>query len=599
MQPLHSLHSRLKAAALVLLIAAVYAPVYDASFLGPWDDDQHVAKDPKLKSLAGLHEIWLDPTSTPQYYPLTHTAFWLEYRLWGLSPLGYHAVNVLVHAAVALLFWRLLVRLALPFAFWAALVFALHPVEVETVAWVSELKTLLSACFYLAALLALLGFEERPKWQTLAAAWAFFIAALLCKTVACTLPAAMLVIQWWRHGSTTQRDWLIATPLLAAGMALGLLTAWLERTHLGAVGEEWGLSAVDRLLVAGRAAWFYAGKLVLPKPLVLIYPRWQIDSHAWWQYAPPAAALALLAAAWLARKRIGRGPLAALLLFGGTLVPALGFFNVYPFRYSFVADHYQYLASIWLIALLTGVAARAAAHLPSLARYALVALAAVTLGSASCGRAAVFESPRSLWLDTLAKNPDALAAYNYLLTTARSRQEAIRILERAAEAFARAAAHRPLTAAELALYGGTMLELGQVDRARALLAEAVPRLPRKHELYAVAGGDLGITLLGLGREAEAAECLAAAYAAKPRLARVNYGLAVLAQRRGDDAAAERHSLAAFTSNPTVATYAYDAGVACFRQGKYADAKRWFETAFKLDPTQQNRQALASARSQLR
>ncbi len=140
-------------------------------------------------------------------------------------------------------------------------------------------------------------------------------------------------------------------PFFVAGAALALVTSWLERTHVGASGPDWALSVLDRCLIAGRALWFYAGKLLWPANLTFIYPRWQVDPGVWWQWLFPLMAVAMVTILWSLRERIGRGPLVAVLFFAGTLFPALGFANVYPMRYSFVADHFQYLASAGLIAL--------------------------------------------------------------------------------------------------------------------------------------------------------------------------------------------------------------------------------------------------------
>ena len=354
--PLPPLHGWILGLFLVAATVLAYQPVWHAGFI--WDDDVYVTNNLTLRSVDGLRQIWCKLTATPQYYPLVHTSFWLEYHLWGLNPVGYHVVNVLLHALAAILLWRVLVRLQLPGAWLAAGIFALHPVAVESVAWVTERKNVLAAVFYFAAALAYLRGRRRERmaesksgvslrWYFLA--FALFVAALLSKTTACSLPAAMLLVIWWKRGRIAGRDVWPLLPFFAAGVALGLVTSWLERTHVGAQGPEWAFSFPERCLIAGRAVWFYAGKLFWPANLTFIYPRWQINTGAWWQWIFPVAALAVVAVLWRLRRRIGRGPLVAVLFFGGTLLPALGFTNVYPMRYSFVADHFQYLASVGLI----------------------------------------------------------------------------------------------------------------------------------------------------------------------------------------------------------------------------------------------------------
>ncbi len=348
-----SLKGRRAVAALVLIVAtlAAYVPAMQGGFI--WDDDDYVTDNAALRSLAGLAAIWLQPGAVPQYYPLTFTSLWLDYQLWGVAPAGYHVVNVLLHGTNAVLVWLVLRRLALPGAWLAAMVFALHPVHVESVAWITERKNVLSGAFYLGALLAYLRFAglgapaaEAERWRSYALAVALFVCALLSKTVTCTLPAVILLLLWWKRGRVTRAEASATVPLFVVGACLALVTIWMERTHVGAQGAAWLLSPIDRALIAGRAVWFYAATLAWPHPLTFVYPRWEIDAGAWWQYLFPLAAAAVTALLFFARARIGRGPLVAVLCFGVTLAPALGFVDVYPMRYSFVADHYQYLASV-------------------------------------------------------------------------------------------------------------------------------------------------------------------------------------------------------------------------------------------------------------
>ena len=412
-------------AGFVGLMLLVYWPALRSSFV--WDDDAYVTQNLLLRSTGGLGQIWSQLTATPQYYPLVHTSFWLEYHLWGLNPLGYHTVNVLLHTLASLLLWRVLVRLKVPGAWLAAGIFALHPVNVESVAWVTERKNVLSGVFYFAAALAYLHFAQETGGRrqetgagsasTAAHPWMsrhywlalfLFVCALLSKTVACSLPAALLLVLWWKKGRLVWQDWLPTIPFFGAGLTLGLVTSWLERTHVGAQGTEWAFGFPERCLIAGRAVWFYAAKVFWPANLTFIYPRWQINSAVWWQWLFPVAALAVVGLLWGLRRRIGRGPLVAVLFFGGTLFPALGFTNVYPMLFSFVADHFQYLAGVGLMVL-------AVAGLDKLQRP--IPLAAVVLplvlGVLTWKQAHIYADLETLWKDTLAKNPDCwLAHYN-------------------------------------------------------------------------------------------------------------------------------------------------------------------------------------------
>ena len=410
--------SWLARAALAAAVIVAYGPALRAGFI--WDDDGYVTENQTLLNLEGLAQIWLEPRSLPQYYPLVHTSYWIEYRLWRLEPAGYHAVNVSLHLLVALLLWRVLLRLGVPGPRLAAALFALHPVHVESVAWVTERKNVLSGLFYLSAALVYLRFDppgdedcRRNPWLYVGAAL-LFLLALLSKSVTATLPAALGVVYWWHRGTLSLRTAWPLLPLLLLGAASGLYTASLEVSQVGAAGAEWSLPLVERALVAGRAIVFYASKLILPWPLSFNYPRWAIDGSAPWQYAFPVAVLSLSLTLFLARKRIGRGPLAALLFFAVTLFPALGFLNVYPHRYSWVADHFQYLASIGPIALGAAGLALAARALPWPAQAAGLTLLLGTYAMLTFQQSGHYRDPETLWRATLAHNPSSFLAQSNL-----------------------------------------------------------------------------------------------------------------------------------------------------------------------------------------
>ena len=324
----------------------------------------YVTQNPALHDVDGLRRIWFDTTATLQYYPVVHSVFWVQYHLWGLQPLGYHLINVLLHIVGALLLWRIMTCLNFPGAWLVAAIFALHPVEAESVAWVTELKNVLSAVFYFSAGLCYLHFAglagdcaaARRRYYY-AAALVLFVGALLSKTVTCSLPAALALVVWWKKDRWLKELYPLA-PFFLVGIALGLASAWFERHQVHAQGGDWSFTFADRILIAGRAMWFYPGKIFWPSPLTFIYPRWVIAASVWWQWLFPAGALVVVGGLWAARRRIGRGALVAVLFFGGTVLPALGFANVYPMRFSFVADHFQYLASLGMISLGVAIAAK-------------------------------------------------------------------------------------------------------------------------------------------------------------------------------------------------------------------------------------------------
>jgi hypothetical protein len=353
---------------LLILVATclAYFPALTGSFI--WDDQEYVTK-PELRTVSGLYRIWFDPPPKTQYYPLLYSVFWLQHKLWGDSSIGYHIVNLALHLLVVILAYAVFIKLDIPGALLAAAIFALHPVHVETVAWISEQKNTLSGVFYLSAMLLYLELDARRDPETAkgkpSSSWKWFyfaslilyLLAILSKSVTATLPGALLVIAWWKRGRLGLRqDVLPLVPFFALGLAFGLITAHAESVWVGAGGAGYDLSALQRSLLAGRVIWFYLGKLVLPINLAFSYEKWTIDPADWTQWVYPLGVIALMGFFWSLRNR-SRAPLAALLFFMGTLFPALGFVNVFPFRYSYVADHFQYLASLGIIALMaSGIA---------------------------------------------------------------------------------------------------------------------------------------------------------------------------------------------------------------------------------------------------
>src|ERR1700689_518176 len=389
-----------------------YLPALDGGLL--WDDSSHLTK-PGLQSFHGLWRIWFELGATQQYYPLLHSAFWLEHRMWGDAVAGYHLTNVALHALSACLIVMIMKRLSLPGAWFAGFVFALHPVHVESVAWISEQKSTLSGAFYLASLLTYLQFDQDRRKSKYLLATGLFVLALLSKTVTATLPAALLVIFWWRRGRLEwKRDVLPLLPWFAFGISAGLFTSWVERTLIGARGADFLLTPVQRGLIAGRAICFYAGKLLWPTNLTFFYPHWKIDPAVWWQWLFPAGVLAVVIGLVFVARRY-RGPLAGFLIFCGTLFPVLGFLNIYPFRYSYVADHFQYLGCLGIIVPVASVLVRAIERIST--RRALTiaccSMLILVLGVLTWRQCRMYRDIETLHRESLARNPGSwLAHYN-------------------------------------------------------------------------------------------------------------------------------------------------------------------------------------------
>jgi protein O-mannosyl-transferase len=462
----------LRALFLVAFVFLAYSRVFHAEFI--WDDDHHLTS-PALGSLGGLGRIWSEPGSRQQYYPLIHTMFWVEYKIWGYAPLPYHFVNILLHAGAALLIWRILQTLKIPGAWLAAGIFALHPVEVESVAWVSELKNTLSGVLFLGAVLVYLRFDQVRSRSLYFGALGLFALGLFSKTAIAPLPVVLLAVFWWQRGKISwQRDVIPLVPFFAVAIPLGLLTAWVEQKFVGAKGDAFDFGLVERCLIAGRAFWFYLGKLFWPVDLIFMYPRWEISSSVWWQYLFPAAAL-LLFVVLLALQKRWRGPLAGMLIFALMLFPALGFFNVYPFIYSFVADHFQYLASVAVIALVAAGATLSAKKLsPNLRLVLSLALLGV-LAALTWQQSGIYADRETLYRSILAKNAGSWMAHNNLAIVLEEKgktPEAVTHYERAVEIYPRYVQARNnlawilATSPDASLRNGTRaVELaGQADR---------------------------------------------------------------------------------------------------------------------------------------
>lgn len=401
-----------------LLLLAVtfiaYLPALHAGYI--WDDGAAVTNNGLLRSSHGLWQIWTDPAAIPQshYWPLVYTTFWLEYHFWGAAPLGYHFNNILLHAINAALLWLILRRSGIPGAWLAAAVFALHPVHVESVAWVVERKNVLSGFFYLLSFLAWLRFLERRGAISYALSLVMFICAMLSKSAAITFPLALLLWAWRKHGKLSlKHDGLPSLPFFVLAAGLAAFDVWVMHYHSPG---EYHLSFLDRLLIAGLAPWFYAGKLLWPHPLLAVYPLWKINAADFRQYPWPLALIILLITLFLCRRRIGRGPVVAVLFFCISLGPVLGFID-FPFMgYSYVADHFQYLPSIGLITLFVATGAVALDRQFS-ARRLHIGIAAILLLSLGCltwKQAAIYKNVETLFTHNLKYNPAAWAAHSNL-----------------------------------------------------------------------------------------------------------------------------------------------------------------------------------------
>jgi len=503
--------------ALLLFLATLLA--YERALTGQaiWDDDRHLTAA-NLRSSHGLEKIWFEPGATEQYYPLVHSVFWVEDKLWGQATLGYHLVNIILHVLGAVLLVKILRTLEIPGAWLAAAVFALHPVQVESVAWMTEMKNTLSGVFYFGSVLAYLRFDRSRSKGAYLCAFALFTLGMLSKTAILTLPAALLVLFWWKRGKLSAKlDVLPLVPFFVVGAALGFLTSWVELHVANAGGSEFHFSLLERCLIAGRAVWFYLGKVIWPVDLIFSYPRWTVNPAVWWQYLFPLTFLVLIGALWARRKR-GRGPLAAALFFVGTLFPTLGFFNVYAFRYSFVADHWQYLACLGPIVLLTAVAARGG--------RAFAGALVLVLGILTWRQCGMYANAETVWHVTLERNPACWMGHNNLgaILLVKGR------LDEAINEYQKALALEPGSPNAENNLGKAFIQKGWTAQAIPHLQVALEREPDNAEIC----NNLGYALLHEGKVDEAIPQIRKALALRPIFPEARFNLADILLKKGSD-----------------------------------------------------------------
>jgi tetratricopeptide (TPR) repeat protein len=523
---------------LMLATFIAYQPVWHGGFL--WDDYcvPHGPHDLGHYTLSGLCDIWFHPTH--QYYPLTYTSCWLEYHLWGLNTTGFHLDNILLHSLSAILVWLILRRLCVPGAWLAAAIFALHPVNVESVAWISERKNCLSCFFFLCSILAGLRYwlpELTNRSLTVAArmggehlryywlAFGLFICALFSKTTTIPLPAVILLLVWWKRSRITWADVKPSIPFFAAGIAVGLITHHMEH-HLGAHGKDFQISLVDRCLVAGRSFWFYLGKLIWPHPVMFVYPRWKIapsPGTAWLSLLAFIPALIIL---WLARKTWGRTVFVAFAYFGGMLLLMLGFFNIYFFLYSFVSDHFPYEACIGPIALFAAALTLAFSQKSTVevsgsapgSQWAYLTISGcilAILGTLSWKQCHMYRNVETLWATTAAQNPKAFLAHTDLGDIYMDEGK----LDAAIQQY-RASLSLRMDPEICHNLGNALLQIGQPDQAAVYFKKAIELDPK----YAVGYSDLGNMYLQKGQLDPAIQYMQKALQMEPDMPITYYNL---------------------------------------------------------------------------
>lgn len=532
---------------ILLAVLVVYIPAMTANFI--WDDDQLLTVNPAIPSPSGLYEFWFAP-KTADYFPLTSSVLWLEYRLWGRAwetpdvLNGYHIVNILLHALAAMTLWRVLLRLAIPGAWLAALIFAVHPICVESVAWVSELKNTLSQIFFFLTLIAFFDFEKSENQKLYIRSVIFFCLSLLAKTSVVMMPFVLLLAAWWQRGKIERKDIMRTIPFFAAAFVLGVVTIYFQYGR--AIGQEvipiGGF--MSRLANAGMAVWFYLGKMLWPLDLLVIYPRWNIQPPALWEFWGCAALVAGVALCWRYRNGWGKNVLFGFGYFVLTILPAIGFLKMSYMRLTLVADHFQYLSMVGVIALLVGTATfyyrKAGTELRPLFISAAVVIV-VGFSWLTWNQASIYRGEETLWANTLRKNSDSWQAHNH--------------------------------------YGAVLYQKGQVDEAMFHFSEAVrlkPENPESHNNY-------GLALTMKKREEEGIAQYREAVRIKgdePAM-RTNLANALTAAKHYDEAIVEYQEV--LKMNPNNAHVYCDLGYALIQTGRLDEAIASFQTALKIAP----------------
>lgn len=499
------------AALLVALVGASYFPALGGRFV--WDDASHIASNPCIVGPLGLKAIWT--TAAANYFPLTLTDFWLQHALWGLNPWPYHAVTLALHGINAVLLWRVLAALDVPGAWLGAALWALHPVQVESAAWICELKNTQSGLFFLLSILTYLSWEESESSASRADRTGRYLVSLLLgalaflsKSSTVMLPAVLALCQWWRRRRLGWRDLAALLPFAALAAAASAWTIWEQPHHSGALGSDWDLTWAQRLVIAGNDTWFYLGKLLWPHPLLFVYAHWHIDPAHLLAWGPAGAVIATLAALWLLRRH-GPGVAAflAAVCFIVLLFPVLGFFPVYFFRYSFVADHFQYLASMSPL----GLAPAALGAIPGLhplgRRSAVIAVALGACAVLTWREAGLYRDSETLFRNILRFQPDSWFA-NYNLGV--ELQHSGRPVE-AAGCYVAALRLKPNDATAENNLGLALAEAGHAEEAIAHYDRALQLDPR----FAASDYNCGLALCALGRSREAAARITRALELEP------------------------------------------------------------------------------------
>ncbi len=565
----------LGACVIILITFIVYIPAMRGGFV--WDDDSFLTNNPLIKADDGLYRFWFT-TEAPDYFPLTSSTLWLEWRIWGMNAFGYHVVNILLHILSSLLIWLILKRLKIPGAWLAALIFAIHPVNVESVAWITQRKSTLPMAFYLLSIFLYLKFEETGLRRTYGFSLGSFLLALLSKTSVVMGPFVLLGCAWWQRGKITIKDMIRSIPFFVLSGFLSLTTIWFQYNR--SIGDDIVRTDgfLSRLAGAGWAVWFYLYKAILPLKLSFVYPRWSIDASSFVSFIPGLFLVVLIVLFWWYRKSWGRPFLFGLGYFIVVLFPVLGFFNIYFMRYSLVADHWQYQSIIGIIALITGVGWHLFAGRPEKTRQAALAVLVVViglLGIQTWQQGHIYENQETLFLDTIAKDPGCWMAHYNLGHTAQDQER----FSEALSYYAQAQRIQPDNPDPFNNMGNVLLKQGKVDEAIDSFSKALRIKPD----FADAHYNLGIALERKGNPHQAIAHFYEALRIRPTFAEVHNNMGNILAINGRPHQAVVHFYQALRIKPRFADAHYNLGLVLKRLGKLEEAADHFREVLRIRP----------------
>jgi len=603
---------------LIILCLGVYASSCKNGFI--WDDDDYVYNNSYIQNAEGLKYIWLS-RKTPQYYPIIFTMFWLEHKLWGLNPFGYHVVNLIFHIINALLLFLILQKLCPGFAFPVALLFAIHPIQVETVAWITERKNIMALFFFQLALLAYLRFDRVGNIKSYLIVIGFFICALLSKSISVCFVFIPVLYKWFKDNKVNFREIKISLPLIFIGFLAAINTIYMEFYHVGARGVDWSLSLLGRFILSGRIALFYIYKVCFPFKFMFFYPRWSVDVTIWWQWIFSISVISFLIFLFYYRRHIGRAAIVLFSFYIISIFPALGFFNVYPMIYSFVADHFSYLSMPWLLLLicsstyfifdkLSNRFLFLKSYLGKISGWLIFSIIIISMCVKSQALTRNYNNIFIFWKDSIAKNPQSWMAYNNLgLAYARAGkdQEAIANYKKSIEinpkyvqaynnlglAFGRRGEHKqaidyyrkaleinPDSAETYNSLGLIYDSLGEFNKARGYYEKSIEIKPN----YIYAYNNLGLLYDSLGQQSKAVVVLIKAIKINSNYAEIYNTLGIVNYHQEKYKEAVSNYQRAIEIDFNFADAYYNLGVVYVSLGEHKKAINNFKKSIEIYPS---------------